>query len=202
MGVFKGFTDVQLRKPKRSKFDLSHEKRLSTRMGRLTPVFVTETIPNDTFKCNTEVLLRLAPLLAPIMHRVNVFIHYFFVPNRLLWIDWEEFITNGRLGTDDPPLPPNFDIDYIQGANPSLLDDSSLADYLGLGNFSTGDYTGRTCDLMPFAAYYKIWEDYYRDRNYVADSGVLPLASETHANDAILQDLISLKTLFAYMDLN
>lgn len=183
MSTFKGFTTVQLRKPPRSKFDLSHEKRLSTRMGKLVPVFVSEAMPNDTFRVNTEVMLRLAPLLAPIMHRVNVFVHFFFVPNRILWKDWETFITGGRLGTETPPVPPNVAITDLVGGGTGILDTGSLADYMGVGTIpdpATG-YNARTIDMMPFAAYYKIWHDYYRDRNYVPDAAAadFPLSSGT-----------------------
>ena len=94
--MYQGFTKVRMAKPQRSQFDLDHEKKLSTRMGRLVPIFISETMPNDTFKVSSEVMLRLAPMIAPIMHRVNVFVHYFFVPNRLIWKDWETFITGDR----------------------------------------------------------------------------------------------------------
>lgn len=179
MSSYKGFTTVQLDKPARSMFDLSHEKRITTRMGRLTPCFFMETIPNDTVKCNTEVMLRLAPLLAPIMHRVNVFVHFFFVPNRLLWKDWELFITNGRLGTETPPVPPNALVTVIQGRGVDGMDIKSPADYLGLGTITdvAAGYASVTLDLMPNAAFYKVWYDYYRDRNYVADNTILPLLS-------------------------
>lgn len=181
MSSYKGFTTVELKKPSRSVFDLSHEKRVSFKMGELIPVFISETLPNDTFRCNTEVMLRLAPLLAPIMHRVNCFVHYFFVPNRLLWKDWEAFITNGRLGTETPPVPPYMTGLDIGTPGQSLFDNGSLADYLGIRNFPDAFLTGSIptvkFDLMPFAAYWKCWYDYYRDRNYVADNTFLPMAS-------------------------
>lgn len=194
---YKGFTQVELRKPKRSLFDLTHERRLSTRMGKLTPVFISETMPNDTFRCNTEMLLRLAPLQAPIMHRVNVFVHFFFVPNRLLWDDWEEFITNGRLGTETPPVPPNALITSILGRGKSHLGIKSVADYMGVAPIADGDtanWTGRTFDLMPHAAWYKCWYDYYRDRNYVADNDILPLASGSTSTAATLDALFESRT--------
>lgn len=181
MGTYKGFSTVQLTKPKRSLFDLSHEKRLSTRMGKLTPVFISETMPNDTFKINSEVMMRLAPMIAPIMHRLNVFVHFFFVPNRLLYKDWELFITGGRLGTETPPVPPNFSYADIGAWLNSLLNNGSLADYLGIPPVTDTDantnYLARKLDAMPWAAYYKIWYDYYRDRNYVADDTTLPMVS-------------------------
>lgn len=196
MSTYKGFTSVELRKPKRSLFDLSHEKRLSTRMGKLTPIFVSETMPNDTFTVNSEVMLRLAPLLAPIMHRVNVFVHFFFVPNRLLWVDWEDFITGGRVGeaVTTPPVPPYANINSVLGGGYNTFDNGSLADYLGVPRIPDsefGTWTDRNIDLMPFAAYYKIWYDYYRDRNYVADNDNLPLAS---GNFAFPWDIWSIKT--------
>lgn len=183
MSTYKGFSSVELRRPKRSKFDLSHEKRLSTRMGKLTPVFISETMPDDTFRANTEVMLRLAPLLAPIMHRVNVFVHFFFVPNRLLWEDWETFITGGRLGEEvtTPPVPPSFQINTALGYNRDYLDEGSLADYMGIPNIPDADaatWGARTLDALPFAAYYKVFIDYYQDRNFFDDQGYsLPLAS-------------------------
>lgn len=197
MGTYKGFSSVELRRPKRSQFDLSHEKRMSTRMGRLTPVFISETMPNDTFKLNTEVMLRLAPLLAPIMHRVNVFVHFFFVPNRLLWEDWETFITGGRLGAEvtTPPVPPHFNVADAQDYSPAgYLDEGELFDYLGgspITDAATG-WNGKMLDLMPFAAYQKIWYDYYRDRNYVADTDLYPMPSGQITTD--LDQYIKIRT--------
>lgn len=173
MSTYDGFQSVQLRKPKRSKFDLSHERRLSTRMGKLTPVFVSETMPNDTFTVNTEVMLRMAPLLAPLMHRVNVFVHFFFVPWRLIWKDWEAFITNGRLGTETPPVPPFIRITSLLGEDADLLDLGSTADYLGIPPIPDADvalWTDRQIAAGPFMAWYLIYLDYYRDRNFEDDT--------------------------------
>lgn len=182
MGTYEGFTSVELRRPTRSNFNLSHEKRISSRIGKLTPVFISETMPNDTFHGSTEVLVKLAPLIAPIFHRLNLYVHYFFVPNRLLWNEWEPFITGGRVGAQvtTPPVPPNINISTWLDANADWLDVGSLADYLGVPPIPDADtalWAGRTIDLMPFAVYRKVWYDYYRDRNYVTDDVTLPLAS-------------------------
>lgn len=181
---------MQLTKPKRSEFDMSHTKRLSTRMGRLTPVYIQECVPSDSFNGGSEVLLRLAPLLAPIYDSIVLFVHFFFVPNRLLWADWEEFITGGRLGVGiDPvtaPVPPWFDIQYCMDNFPTYLEKSSLADYLGvpiMESFGSG-YEGIGLDLMPFLAYQRCWYDYYRDRNFYPDDVMeFPVASGEHDLD-------------------
>jgi len=187
MGTYKGFDSIELRRPTRSTFNLSHEKRISSRIGKLTPVFISETMPNDTFRVHSEVLVKLAPMIAPIFHRLNLYVHYFFVPNRLLYTDWEKFITGGRLGAEvtTPPVPPNFGVGALLSQNGDYLAIGSLADYLGLPPMDDGDtaYWGaRTLDLMPFAAFYKCWYDWYRDRNFVADDTILPLASGTTGN--------------------
>lgn len=201
MGTYKGFTHVKLRKPERSKFDLSHEKKLSTRMGKLVPVFVSESLPNDTFRVNSEVMLRLAPLLAPIYHRINLFVHFFFVPMRLLYKDWETMITNGRLGTETAPQVPTIVISQALSAELDLLDQGSLADYFGIKPIPDADlalWSGgemeRRISAFPFAAYYKIWYDYYRDRNYVVDNENLPLLSGDYVDDTIFTELMTLRT--------
>lgn len=102
------FKQVVTKKNKRNVFNLSHERKFSMNMGKLVPILCEDVIPGDTWKMSTEVMLRFAPMIAPIMHRVNVYTHFFFVPNRLVWDEWEEFITGGENGeyVDNPPLFP------------------------------------------------------------------------------------------------
>lgn len=182
MSNYKGFTSVELKRPTRSTFNLSHEKRLSTRIGKLTPIFMTETMPNDTFYGSSEVLIKLAPLIAPIYHRLNMYVHFFFIPNRLLWKDWETFITGGRLGeaVDAPPVPPYINIPTVLSGGGNFLNTGSVADYLGIpaiDDASGALWTNRTLDAMPFLAFYRTWYDYYRDRNYNSDNTILPVSS-------------------------
>lgn len=178
MSDYKGFQSVKLTRPNRSTFDLSHDKRLTTRMGRLTPILTLECVPSDSFTISSEMLVRLAPLLAPIYDQIQVFVHFFFTPNRLLWEEWETFITAGRLGPGggDPatvPIPPYFDIGfYIDSYNAFVK--SSLFDYLGVPILPqapsiAANYNGLHLDAMPVAAYDLIWYEYYRDRNFIAD---------------------------------
>lgn len=91
------FDSIRVGKPRLNKFDLSHEKKLTFNMGDLIPILLQEVVPGDKFRVTTEVLMRLAPMLAPMMHRVNVTTHFWFVPNRLIWNEWETFITGGRM---------------------------------------------------------------------------------------------------------
>lgn len=206
MSKFAGFSSVQLTKPKRSQFDLSHQKRMTTRMGRLTPVYIQECIPSDTFRGSSEILVRLAPLLAPIYDSIQLFVHFFFVPNRLIWEGWEEFITGGRLGVGiDPataPVPPYFDIGFMGADDATVFEKSSLADYLGVplladlpGFAGWETYEGIKLDAMPLAAYQLCYQEYYRDRNLVSDQQVeaFPLA-DGEQDTVLMAWLFSLQT--------
>lgn len=183
MGKFAGFQSVKVSVPRQSDFDLTHQKRVSTRMGRLTPILCKECIPSDYFFGNIEIFLRLAPLLAPIYDLIQMYVHIFFVPYRLLWDgnegdSWETFITNGRLGVGiDPvlqPVPPFIDIQGAFVADEAFFDEGNLPDYLGVPLLKLIDPVAANwgtirLDVMPFFAYQLIWMEYYRDRNYVPD---------------------------------
>lgn len=153
------FEKVGLNRPKRSAFDLSHERKMSFNMGELVPCYVQEVIPGDEFKVNTETMIRLAPLVSPLMHRVNVYVHYFFVPNRIIWSAWEDFITGGREGTTTPTMP------QIALSGLTRFVEGSLADYLGFPTYSGTPTVGTNVSLLPFRAYQQIYNDYYIDAN-------------------------------------
>lgn len=153
------FTHVASSKPKSSKFDLSHERKLSFNMGELVPMVVEEILPGDRFKINTEVMIRLAPMLAPIMHRVNVFTHYFFVPNRLVWDGWETFITGGEDGLQTAVWP------HMQPNAVSQIGTGTLSDYMGIPVRDTTVTNVPDISALPFRAYQLIYNEYYRDQN-------------------------------------
>ena len=90
-------------------------------MGRLIPISCLEVLPGDTLQHASNLLIRVSPLLAPVMHPVHVRIHHWFVPNRLVWDNWEDFITGGPDGMDASVFP------YMVGASTV----GSLGDYLG-----------------------------------------------------------------------
>ena len=83
---------------KRSKHNLSNYKLATTDMGKLIPVQLQEVLPGDTMQLETSALIRVSPMLAPVMHPCTVRFHHWFVPTRILWEDWEDFITGGSDG--------------------------------------------------------------------------------------------------------
>lgn len=146
------FNSVALMKPKKNKFDLSHDVKLSCNMGRLTPVMVMETVPGDKIHLSGEALIRFAPMVSPVMHRIDVSIHYFFVPNRILWPNWEKWITG-----DNSITPPYLTI------TETAYNNYPLYDYLGVPK--PGAYHPVTISPFAAAAYQKIYQEYYMDQN-------------------------------------
>jgi hypothetical protein len=76
---------IQLTKPSKNKFDLSREVKQTGNMGYLYPCFIQDVIPGDSFRVNTQQMIRFSPLLAPMMHNIDFKLDYFFVPYRLVW---------------------------------------------------------------------------------------------------------------------
>ena len=174
------FNSIRMKRPRRNAFNLSYESKLTLNMGELVPIMCMPVVPGDKFRVKTESLVRLAPLVAPMMHRVNVFTHYFFVPNRLVWNEWEDFITKGVDGDDVPVLPSLRLSPDLVSSNPSqLFGDGTLWDYLGLpslkgiggAEFPNPSPNGVTApqnyrvSSLPFRAYQLIYNEYYRDQN-------------------------------------
>lgn len=151
------FQNIQISKPSYSHFDLSHDMKMSMKMGKLTPCLTLEVLPGDKFNMSSEAMFRMMPMIAPIMHKVDVTFHCFYVPNRILWPHWEQFITGGEEGSTVPALPT---------IRVGLVEAGSLSDYLGLPVSGTGATKNwATCTAFAHAAYHRIWREYYRDQN-------------------------------------
>lgn len=140
---------------KRSKFNLSHTKLLTCNQGQLVPIGLTEVLPGDSFQHHVNCLVRTNPLLAPVMHPVEMRIHHWFVPHRLTWENWEDFITGGEDGFNASVFP-TITMPAVTGATIG-----SLADYLGV---PTG-VASLEVSALPFRAAALIWNEWYRDQD-------------------------------------
>nr|WAE43851.1 MAG: major capsid protein [Microviridae sp.] len=159
------FQSVSGLRPGRSVFNLSYEKKLTCDMGQLIPILCEEVVPGDKWIVGNEVVVRMGPMLAPILHEINLFVHYFFVPYRLLWqgdeigpTSWEAFISGGPTGTNAATLP------KWSPGNTALY---SLWDYLGFPIGVAGSAAFRPM-AFPMNAYNFIYNEYYRDQQQIA----------------------------------
>lgn len=134
----------------RHKHSLSHYRLATFDMGYLVPVGLVEVLPGDKFMHSSRALLRVQPLLKPLMHPVDVRIHHWFVPNRLVWDEWDAFITRR-----DPDLTiPT--INYSSG-----VDDYDLLDHMGVPD------DDQTISALPVRVYNAIYNHAYRDQNLI-----------------------------------
>lgn len=161
MAKFNPFNTIRVEKEGSNTFDLSFDNKLTLDMGRIYPVLVQDTYPKDGFNITPQMLIRFAPMVAPIMQRINSYIHFFYVPNRILWDNWEQF-----LAREEYAKP------YFQGTdlNPWEITVGSLWDYMGL---PITDNMKEKIDAFPFLAMQFIYNEYFQDQNN--DSNYIPL---------------------------
>lgn len=143
---------------KRSKHNLSNYKLATMDMGQLVPVNCMEVLPGDTFDGSTSALVRVSPLQAPVMHPVTVRIHHWFVPNRIIWDGFEDFITGGPDGLGSAEEYP---VKTIAGGGGAGF----LSDYLGVPP-SVDD---QTVSALPLRAYNLIFNEFYRDEDLTSE---------------------------------
>lgn len=166
------FSETQQENVSYSSFDLSHQRKFTGNAGEMIPSFMQECVPGDNWDISTNQLVRFLPMLAPVMHDVNVVNHFWFVPMRLLWTtkDWEKFITGGETGMDQTAFPTIKNVP-ANTLHPDSYTVNRLADYLGLPSVQTEDEIAVYDEInpFPFLAYELVWREYYRDQNVIAD---------------------------------
>lgn len=153
------FNQVKMSVPRSNVFDLTHDVKMTGQMGWLMPILNMECLPGDKVILGADMLLRVAPLLAPVMHRVDATIHYWFCPNRLVWDQWETFITGS---TDSPPVHP-----YLQIGEGVSDESNRVLDFFGIPPYTSAATGGYRVNAIPFAAYQKIYNEWYRDQTQI-----------------------------------
>lgn len=152
----------------RSRFDRGHSVKFTGNVGEVLPFLCEPVLPGDTWDITTSKILRLQTLLSPVMDNMFLDIYYFFVPNRLGWQHWKQFMGEN---TDSAWLPvtqyqiPKIRIPYT-GVNVG-----SLMDYLGFPPFNANDVVvpGSYVDVnaLRLRAYLLVCDQWFRDQNYM-----------------------------------
>lgn len=182
------FTSVKTPRVPLNRFDLSFDRIGTYKMGKLYPIICKEMLPGDRFRVRTDSLVRTMPLSSPAFGRLRMYIHYFFVPNRLVWDSWEDFITGGESG-EDTHVPPYAQWSDLIGAdfqarsksdgqgNWTYKPEDGLVAAFGLpaqpyagsnvveAGVANGISTTTPVSVLPFRGYRLIWNEYYRDQN-------------------------------------
>ena len=186
------FTD-----PNYSKLDLSHLHRSSFDMGKIIPIDIQAVMPGDSFNINVEHFIRTMPTLVPIMDNVDLKINHFFVPYRILWEKFPEWLTMNDthtiLGEQKPEIPK-----FLMSPKPTAKIGESLpkypngrlADYLGLPSVWSGSNWRAVEEIpdkdffnaFPLLAYHKIVLDWYSPQRWVEY-----LSAGDDANHSLIQ---------------
>lgn len=148
------FTQVPRVEIPRSTFNRSCGYKTTFDAGYLVPFFFDEVVPGDTFKTRTNLFGRLATPIAPFMDNLFLETFFFFVPNRLVWNNWERM-----MGQQDNP---DDSIDYVTPQVQELAATTeSLSDYFGIPPVIFNS----TANAFHFRAYNLIWNEWFRDQN-------------------------------------
>jgi len=151
------FSQVPSAKIPRSSFNRNHGLKTTFDAGYLVPIFLDEVLPGDTMNLRANLFGRLATPLKPIMDNLFMETFFFFVPNRLVWENWEKF--NGE--QDNPGDTTDFTIPVMSGSSPVAVNGN--ADYFGIPLGLTPNDTQITS--LPFRGLHLIYNEWFRDQN-------------------------------------
>lgn len=171
MSVPSSLLRIPVEMPNRSGFNLSHSNCFTGKTGTLIPVLCHELLPNDTVSLGSQLQVQLPPMVTDFYGRVDFVLEAFFVPNRLLWAGWKDFITHP---TANPQYPAGTPVQvkplsvptFYSGVDPVDFDVpvDSLLHYLDYGSKITrSDFGSNRVSALRVLAYHRIWDDWYRD---------------------------------------
>lgn len=142
----------------RSTFDRSHGRKLTCDGNYLIPVFCDEVLPGDTHNVKATTFARFATQIVPIMDNMFAELFFFFVPNRLVWNNWEKF--NGA--QDNPGDSTDFTVPSLDLENFAL---GGIQDMFGLPIGIAETASPAPINTLPFRSYNLIFNEWFRDQN-------------------------------------
>ena len=146
----------------RSTFDMSHRWLSTFDVGYLVPMYMAEVLPGDTFKLRCNVFLRLQTLVRPVMDNMYVSTFFFFVPARLVWKHWQNFMGEQAFPNDTTEyIIPTFEVT-------SKVDNLTVYDYFGLPtNVAFSSTNKGSFNALPIRAFWLIFNECFRNENLV-----------------------------------
>jgi len=142
----------------RSKFRMKQTRKQAFDASDLIPVMCEEVLPGDVWQHNESIMARLATPIAPAVDDIDLETFYFFVPNRIIWKNWEDFISGVNTTVTIPritPIEAGVDANVIPGG---------IFDHFGIlpQTYSGG---GIGLNALPIFGYFTIWNQWFRDQN-------------------------------------
>lgn len=155
----------------RSTFDRPFSHKTTFNVGQIIPFYVDEVLPGDTHKIRTSKVVRMQTLLTPVMDNIYLDTYYFFVPNRIVWNRWKQFMGEN---TDSAWIPQTeYSVPQLEAPADGWTE-GTIADYMGV---PTG-VPNLSVNALPFRAYALIMNEWFRDEN-LSDPLNIPLDDTT-----------------------
>ena len=201
MSIFSKMPVIRLKK---NSFDLSFDNKLTMNFGDLVPCLVQECLPGDVFAHSHELFAQFAPLVSNLNQRFDIKVQYFFCPNRILYENWPKFLSGGDNGLETL-VPPYVELRSLYNGSVEAPESgiNTLVDYMGLFSKETnGNFAMLTSNMkintLPFRAYQKIYNDWYRDENLIPELDIPTTGGEELTTD--LHMLFKLRKRAYYKD--
>lgn len=164
------FSNQKIDVPNRSGFDMSHENMGTLKVGTLTPILCEEVLPNETYSIGSLMQVQLPPMATNFYGRIDCRLEAFFVPNRIVWGGWQNYMTMPQNNPYGTPVvrPETLPRIILPGTQEGItkVKAGTLADYLGFKMPTDASGTNGQINIMnalPFFAYHKIYDDWYRN---------------------------------------
>ena len=156
------FSNVPRIHQHRSKFNMSHSIKTTFNVGEIIPLMVdADILPGDTVQMDMAEIVRMATPIFPVMDNMVLDTYFFFVPNRLLWDNWQRF-----WGENDDPWTQTTEYEVPQIESPQGgWAEGTIADYMGLPTY----VDEISVNALPFRAYAKVFNDWFRDENLMSN---------------------------------
>lgn len=178
---------------KRSKFERSHNHKTSFNTGDIIPIYVdSDILPGDTVQMDMASIVRMATPIYPIMDNLFMDTYWFFVPHRLVWDHWAEF-----WGENEDPWIQETEYEIPQiNAPANGWEEGTISDYMGVPT----KVGGFSINALPFRAYCKCWNDFFRDQNLKSSAHIYTdetTRQGTNTGDYVLNTELGAKPLKA-----
>lgn len=155
----------------RSTFDRPFSHKTTFNVGDIIPFYVDEVLPGDTHKIRTSKVVRMQTLLTPVMDNIYLDTYYFFVPDRIVWNHWKQFMGEN---TESAWVPSTeYEVPVIASPDGGWKE-GTIADYMGIPTNVGNLYV----NALPFRAYALIMNEWFRDEN-LCDPLNIPLDDAT-----------------------
>lgn len=153
------FASVPTMNHPRSTYDMSCNIKTAFNVGEVIPFFCTEVLPGDTWKVDTSKVLRMPPMVTAPMDNLMLDTYYFFIPNRILWEHWRDFLGENRQSAWIPQT--EYEIPQIKSPTGTGWERGTIADYFGI----PVDVPNLSVNALPFRAYAMIIDEWFRSQN-------------------------------------